>query len=162
MRSDILESSSHHISSLVPKPHMQQQKQTKFLACLSVRFYQEMLSSGQRRVTRTPNSLKSFSYNERLEHMGLTSLEKRRVRGDLIELYKIKNELESIVWHKSPIWSEARVPKRSQLRREIVLSCQSRHNFFLNRVANHWNKLPNDVVESESVEVFKCKLDRFL
>ncbi|KFV45013.1 hypothetical protein N328_06342, partial [Gavia stellata] len=37
-----------------------------------------------------------------------------------------------------------------------------RRNFFTSRVAEHWNKLPREVVESPSLEIVKTRLDTFL
>ncbi|KFV98458.1 hypothetical protein N326_11958, partial [Eurypyga helias] len=37
-----------------------------------------------------------------------------------------------------------------------------RKKFFMERVVNHWNRLPIDVVDAPSLEVFKARLDEAL
>ena len=43
----------------------------------------------QKRATKMVIELRSMEYEERLEVLGLTTLESRRKRGDLIQIYKI-------------------------------------------------------------------------
>jgi len=38
----------------------------------------------------------------------------------------------------------------------------TRKNFFPLRVMEHWNRLPREVVESPSPEIFKTRLDKVL
>ena len=62
-------------------------------------------------------------------HSYLQPLSIRRVRGDLIQRYKIddENKIDEINWHNDPHYSEARGGHRSRLRKEIVRCCNQRH-----------------------------------
>ena len=46
----------------------------------------------QRRATKIPSSIRHLSYEERLKVFGLTTLEAKSQRGDLIEMYKIVHD----------------------------------------------------------------------
>ena len=50
----------------------------------------------QRRATKIIPELRDLSYEECLTECGLTTLEKRRLRGDQIEVFKILNGYENI------------------------------------------------------------------
>ena len=50
----------------------------------------------QRRATRSIPGLGRLSYKERLKETGLYSLERRRLRGDMIEMFKIMKGIDKI------------------------------------------------------------------
>ena len=60
----------------------------------------EMLEKVQKRVTWLMLRGKSLSYDERLQKSGLTTLETRRLRGDLIEMFKIFKSFDYINYQK--------------------------------------------------------------
>ena len=102
------------------------------------------------------------------------------MRGDLIELYKVLRCDEPIKWINGPKLTNsltcdgpASAVRGNSLRitREsynTVISSRhasavsSRHRFFINRVAPHWNSLPESVVRTNSVSGFKEALDKHM
>ena len=119
------------------------------------------LEKVQRRATRLPTAFRDADYEVRRARMGLTSLENRRLRGDLIQMFKIVNGFDNVNFHSELLWSQARANKRPQLRREIVAT-SIRHNFLFNRISNAWNLLPDYIVQCKSVNEFKIKIDNWL
>ena len=118
------------------------------------------LEKVQNRATKVSHFLKGFNSETRRKLLNLTSLSMRRTRGDLIQKYKLENNLEVINWHNKPLAISARANHRVKYHRELVRNCSQRHNFFNNRIANDWNALPNNVTDSKSVTSFKKNLDK--
>ena len=58
----------------------------------------KLLEGVQRRFTKLIPELNQLPYEMRLKNLNLTTLETRRIRGDLIEVYRIMNGIESIDW----------------------------------------------------------------
>ena len=57
----------------------------------------DILERIQRRATQIVQELANLPYEERLRQLNLTALEDRRIRGDLIGMYKIVNGFENVV-----------------------------------------------------------------
>jgi len=56
----------------------------------------DLLEKVQRRATKPMTSDKSLSYTDRLQKFGLTTLETRRLRGDLIEVFKMFKSFDNV------------------------------------------------------------------
>ena len=107
--------------------------------------------------------LLSFSYEDRLKFTGLSTLEARRIRGDMIEVFKILkgiSKLDSASWFQLANNSRTRGHKLKLIKKRSRLDI--RKHFFSQRVVNDWNSLPEIVVEAESVNSFKNKYDKFV
>ena len=50
----------------------------------------------QRRATKMITSLRNASYEERLKRLGMFSLRRRRLRGDMIEVFKMVHGIDKV------------------------------------------------------------------
>jgi len=122
----------------------------------------DMLERVQHRATKLIEGYQHFSYEERLRKTGLISLEKRRVRGDLIQTFKIVKGYDKLDYRNF-----FEISKGGKTRGHSIKLVKKRCNgdirkhFFSQRVVNPWNGLPQDVVDADSVNCFKNRLDRF-
>lgn len=117
----------------------------------------------QRRATRMIEGCRGLKYVDRLEAAGLISLEDRRTRGDLIEVFKMVKGLSKIDY-KSFFKLDDTSRTRGHMYKLVKVRSRLdiRKNCFSQRVVSEWNKLPAVVVEAESVNSFKNRYDRYI
>jgi hypothetical protein len=128
----------------------------------------------QRRATKIPRSSRKLSYEDRLKVWDITTLKKRRTRGDIIQIYKLRNNIEVINWYTGPSLAN-RSQTRSASANNFRLSREYfpakkrndfchfvtvRDNFFLNRVVEGWNRLSSEQILLLSLNSFKARIDK--
>ena len=118
------------------------------------------LEKVQRRATKLIKECNEMSYMDRLKYLNLHSLKGRRIRGDLIEIYKIHNNLTDIDFNK--LFSTCSSDRTRNNEGKLFIQ-YSRTNIrkysFANRVAPHWNSLPRSVKFAPNLNTFKNLLD---
>lgn len=114
------------------------------------------LENIQRKYTRLIDGIGLLSYEARLQKLGLTTLLERRARGDLIETFKIVNNMTD---YGHDLFSLSR--SGNHLVSRPGSQHKLKHDFFPNRVIKYWNKLPPSVRFSKSVDSFKNNLSKF-
>ena len=123
----------------------------------------EKLERVQRRATKLIPRLRNKPYEERLKELNLFSLEKRRLRGDLIEVFKMIRGFANVTISDYVTVDQERVTRSNGFK--IIgktFRSEESKNFFFNRVVNVWNSLPTQVVNSDTIESFKHRLDAYL
>ena len=115
----------------------------------------------QMRATKMVARLKELPYQKRLESLNLPTLKYRRIRGDMIELYKIitgrYDEEASIKLN----YSKTNVRGNRYRLYQGHLHYDLRKYFFVNRVIHIWNGLPDEVVAADTTNNFKTRLVNF-
>jgi len=99
--------------------------------------------------------------DSRLRKLGIYSLDRRRLRGDLIETFKIITGKEHVDSSKFFQLSDVTSGLRGHSLKLFKPRCSTttRQNFFSLRVINEWNKLPQEV-DAPTINAFKYRLDR--
>lgn len=116
----------------------------------------------QRRVTKMIPSLRNKSYEERLRELHLFPLQHRRLRGDLIQVFKIIKGIDNMDCSKYFSIDNSNYTRGNGCK--IIgksFNSNESKNFFFNRIVNLWNGLPRDVIECNSVDTFKHHLDKY-
>lgn len=122
----------------------------------------EALEKVQRRMTRMLPDYRHLSYLDRLQVFKLTTLKTRRLRYDLICVFKILNGFLDVDPSHFFVFNVR--PSRSHDRQLYVSYSRldARKNFFSQRIISFWNELPVTCVMADSVLSFKRELDSHL
>jgi hypothetical protein len=124
----------------------------------------EQIEAVQRSFTSKIENLDHLNYWERLHHLNLYSLQRRRERFIIIHTYKIymkqaPNDI-NLVFHENPRLGTQckRLPLNSKNAKLNTL----RFNFFSHSAPRLFNVIPGQIKSAKTVESFKKHLDNFL
>ena len=114
----------------------------------------------QRRATRMIRGQQGRPYEERLWDLNLFSLQKRRLRGDLVACDKLvrgdQQALGESLFHRAlPGVTRNNGHKLVDSRFRL----DTRRRYFTVKAARIWNQLPREVVLAPTLGVFKRRLD---
>ena len=120
-----------------------------------------ILEKIQRRATKIVPGLSDLSYEERLRKLKLYPLEDRRMRGDMIAVWKMLNGHIDIDTEKLLPLNKGCANTRShtyQIQSKLPRSNVRKH-FFTQRIVCPWNTLSSYTVNSTSLDMFKGRYD---
>ena len=129
----------------------------------------DLIEAVQKRAVKMMSGLEGKTYEERLEEIGLDSLETRRSKADLIQTFKIMKGIDRVdrrdIFKSYNDVATTRTTRLGEygdnlIRRKISRS-DIHNNFFCQRIINSWNQLPTRVKDSANVEIFKNQLNEY-
>ena len=103
----------------------------------------DLLENIQRSFSKRVLGMYNLEYCQRLEKLNLPSLEFRRMRGDLIETYKVLHDIYDPVTTRELLSLNSSSTRGHNFKLSKNLSHLNNYKyFFVNRIVNLWNQLP--------------------
>ena len=119
-----------------------------------------ILENTQRRATKLVSAIKNYEYEERLRILGLPTLTYRRERNDVIQIFKILNnidKLEKDLFFKDANKTTTRGHSMKLAKGHSRLNIRAKA--FSQRSVNAWNSLSESCICSQTVNNFKSNLN---
>ena len=121
----------------------------------------EVIEKVQKRFTNMVSGLNGRTYRDKLDELGLLTLENRRLQLDLVQVYKIIHNLDNVqcdTWFNlvgdNPVTNTKQnnnpVNKKTRLVKLDVF-----RQFFSNQVVEHWNALPDEMKNKKKIQTSK-------
>jgi hypothetical protein len=115
-----------------------------------------LIEKVQRRFSRMISECRGLEYPDRLAVLGLSTLEERRTRGDIIQTFKMIKDIDRTSTLVLRSEKTDRATKGHHLRL-YKRHCNTlpRKNYFSFRVTDPWNKLPEAAVNCTNINALK-------
>ena len=125
---------------------------------------QNLIENVQRRASKRVHELKDLSYEQKLKKLGMPTSAYRRLRGDMIEVFKMltnnsgydQSLTTNLLTREGHNRTRGHALKLKMNRSRTSL----RKHFFTQRVVKEWNNLPREVIESVNTTTIKSRLDK--
>ena len=118
----------------------------------------KIVEAVQSKATAMVHGMRHRNSEERRKLLGLMTLEQRRDRGDMIEVYKILKGHTRI--DPAFFWEVRDARNGIRLVKELAVGGRKpRQDFFSYRVIQRWNLLPVKIKTAPSLDSFKSRLD---
>ena len=150
------------------RPHLE------FASCIwspAQKFNINAIEKVQRRATRLVPEIRELRYEDRLRALNLETLSYRRMRADLLEVYRILSKQHQLDMDchcphcpgKLLLMSTPVQTTRNNSKKLYVQTATGiRHHFFSSRVTTWWNQLSEATVNSVNINQFKNHLKKDL
>ena len=120
-----------------------------------------LLERIQHRFTRMIPGMRHLPYEERLGKLGIWSLEERRNRADLLQVFQMFKGVSSIPFNQFFTFSNSTSTRGHSAKiSKSRSSLDIRRFFFSERVVNRWNLLQQNDIESATLNSFKNRLQQ--
>ena len=122
---------------------------------------QQMVKKVQKQATKLIPNIRHLSYVQRLKILKLPSLMYRKRRGHMLETYKIvRNKVNANKDHFFK-FNVMQTRRHQYILSKPMSTKLVRSQCFSHRVVNDWNSLEEEVVQAQTVNESKEKIDNY-
>ena len=99
-------------------------------------------------------------YKERLKALGLPTLEYRRERYDMLQIFKAVHNYDDLKWDSMFTLSAEDLRGHHLKFTRMKSKNNNRYNSFSQRSIHLWNNLSEETVSAKSINIFKSMLNK--
>ena len=118
------------------------------------------LEKVQKSWVKQTQGMEERQYEDCIKELGVYSVRGRLLRGDLIKIWQAFHTPETGLLGLLDVQSHPATRSNGYKLAVPRMNTELRRRFWGVRCVERWNNLPADVVQAETVECFKSRLDR--